>query len=268
MPINLRESLSEADLLERASGEVFGHSSEQYNSIDYEEVEDAYVKQQKILERRERYKESHRPKEEVEEHDNVSLPFSVQTRLVQNEESLKKIHKENLAIGYAVGMLNEVAEKLQKDSLLMADSINKLKNNPYSSALMEGEEELKGYEEKIDEDVLVNNILLKLAEKDKTKKKSKKESSFQRKELVLYIVLLFLVLTNTFLQNTVSLIVSSFSKEIPSEYIVKTKEVAICVDSTGIKKAYHLKEGTKLKILQQNGQKVFISGNNTCFLEE
>ena len=255
--------------LKEGSETIFGKNS----FVDPEEDDySGYLKELNKIQRREkrvlrdpedeknRYKESFRPKNPVEEHDNFQIPYKLKTKLEKVDENLKQIHKENIALGYSLGMANETIEKLQADLIQVATRVEKISKNSMTLYNEESEDDLETFEPKIDEDLIINNVMARLKEISPVAKKSK--VSFTKKDMFLSLILLFLLATNPYFTSFVSKFFNYFNKEVLTVYKVKQGDKAKCFDKNNKEYIFNLKEGESINVNDKGNIKEFIIDTN------
>lgn len=215
-------------------------------------------------EEKELYKESFKPKKPVEEHENFEIPYKLKSKLDKVDDNLKQIHKENVALGYSLGMLNETVEKIQSDLVQVATRVEKISKNSMTLYNEDSQEELETYEPKVDEDYIINNVIAKLKENSPVAKKSK--FVLTKKDIFLSLILLFLLATNSYFTSLVSKFYNSFNKEVLTVYKVRQGDKAKCFDKNNKEYLFNLKEGESINVnIKGNIKEFVIESNNVSY---
>lgn len=249
-----------------------------YPPLEDEEREPSpYDKAQRTLTQRkeslrEQIKESHRPKKDIEEHDNVKIPKELKNEITLLKEELAKRNKENRAIAFAIGTLNETIEKIQKDLEELTKTVKDLKDDANMYYVQDEDEKLlnKSYDTNIDIDTITQDILYKLKDElpfiTKNSSKSKNRFEFTKKDLFFSVILIFLILTNPFFIKFINL---GNKESLTTEYIVKKGDYAVChTKENKENKNFALKEDIKLKVEKdKDGKLWFIIGDYYCYKE-
>lgn len=237
----------------------------------------AYDKAQRSLAQRrvnlsEQIKESHRPKKDVEEHDNIKIPKELKNEITLLKEELAKRNKENRAIAFAIGTLNETIEKIQKDLMELTEVVKDLKDDANMYYVQDEDEKLlnKSYDANIDIDTITQDILYKLKDElpviTKSQNAPKSKFSFTKKDMFFSAILIFLILTNPFFIKFINL---GSKESLTTEYVVKKGDYAVChTKENRTTKNFALKEDIKLKVEKDSDGKLwFIIGEYYCYKE-
>jgi hypothetical protein len=252
----------------------FSYSPEHFD--DEANSQNPYNEIQNRVQRREiskeKIKESHRPKKEIEEHDNVTISKALKTKIDVIEEELAKRNKENKAIAYALGIATDTIEKMQKEMSDLVEVVKEIKED--SSVYMDEDEDekllAKDYDSKIDIDTITNNILYKLKEEIPSFEKKAKKTRFDlsKKDWFVLLAVVFLLFTNSFVQNTIEGVLSFGSKEsLSTQYKVSTGDFAVCTTKNSSSESkFALKIDSILNVEKTNDGKIwFIIGEYTCY---